>query len=455
MTRQIDGLDEGFNALVLIGVNFDRGGNLQIDDAKLTQALSENLDQVRALFVAQGSTSEEGVQFVASTERTRAGEFNVNVTQAAANATLEGTVDLTAGIAADQTVTISASSEDKATTVQLSAGDDIDAIVTKINAQLSSEVAEVRSASLANTTDGVNAITAATTFDQIFGAGALDGDTIRIQGTTHDGAAVSRTFSIDDVTSKTVGDLLDGIRDTFNGRVSAAIDAEGRISVTDNQIGPSGLTVTLVEENEGGGNTNFGSLEESDNGRFPIEITASNRHGQFALEHNSFGARHGFTVTQSVDQLGLSADEVTGTDVAGTINGESAEGFGRILTGTSENENTDGLALRVSLDEEELSSEGNDRGNVSVIYGVGRLLTDTLGFITDNIDGTLKNRERAIDDTIDNLDDQIAAMERRAEQTRLNLVGKFASLEGNLATLQAQGNFLNAQLAGLARQPAR
>ena len=76
-------------------------------------------------------------------------------------------------------------------------------------------------------------------------------------------------------------------------------------------------------------------------------------------------------------------------------------------------------------------------------------MTDTLGFITDNIDGTLKNRERAINDTIESLDDQIVAMERRVEQTRTHLVSKFAALEGNLATMQAQGSFLTQQLAGL------
>ena len=42
-------------------------------------------------------------------------------------------------------------------------------------------------------------------------------------------------------------------------------------------------------------------------------------------------------------------------------------------------------------------------------------------------------------------------MERRVEQKRLNLVGKFASLEGTLATLQSQGDFLTSQLAGLSR----
>jgi len=63
----------------------------------------------------------------------------------------------------------------------------------------------------------------------------------------------------------------------------------------------------------------------------------------------------------------------------------------------------------------------------------------------------LTNRGRAIDDTIEDLGDQVVNMERRIEQKRLNLVGRFASLEGTIANLQSQGNFLSGQLAGLSR----
>ena len=97
----------------------------------------------------------------------------------------------------------------------------------------------------------------------------------------------------------------------------------------------------------------------------------------------------------------------------------------------------------------ELDADGSGRGSVGLVYGVGRSLTDLLSFITDDIDGTLKTREDAIDDTIDNLGDQITVLERRVEQTRTHLVSKFATLEGSLATLQSQGDFLASQLAGL------
>ena len=45
--------------------------------------------------------------------------------------------------------------------------------------------------------------------------------------------------------------------------------------------------------------------------------------GLLFLQHESFGERNGFTISQSVDQLGFAEDSFTGLDVAGTINGDS------------------------------------------------------------------------------------------------------------------------------------
>ena len=452
VSGQIDGLTEGFDALVLIGVTFDREGQLTIDDEKLTEALTENLTEVRQLFTAQGKTTDSGVDFVRTTNRTNAGTYSIDVTTAAEQASNLGTVELIGGLDQDQTLTITETGgEEKSATIELQAGDTLSEIVTKINGVMGSEVADVRRASVANTVDGAAAITSATALGDIFGAGVADGDTIRIQGTDHEGDSILSTFTIDNAGTKTVDDLLGAIRGAFGGEISTSVDEQGHLVVTDNQVGPSQLRVVLVEENEGGGTLDFGSLEVVEaEGRFPMEVTAYNKDGHLFIQHDSFGAENGFAISQSLDQLGLAAGSYTGVDVQGTINGETAEGFGRILTGEQENENTEGLVLRVTTSAEELAASGSDRGSVSLIYGVGRRLTNALDFITDTIDGTLKNRTNAIDNTIDNMDDQIASMERRVEQKRLNLVSKFAALEGTIATLQSQGDFLSQQLAGLA-----
>jgi flagellar hook-associated protein 2 len=451
VSSEIGGLAEGFNALVLIGVSFDRSGHLNIDDDTLNNALNNNLEDVRKLFVAQGNTADDKVEFISASNKTRSGDYEVNIISAPGKASLISTVELTGGLDADQTLTIT----DKATgipaIIELQAGDSLDQIVSQINTEMASDVAEVRRGSIANSTDGTAAIGSGTAFADIFGAGVQDGDTIRINGTTHEGRNTTNTFLIDDAGGKTVGDLLSEIRSTFNGAVSASVDSEGRIVITDNQVGPSSLTVTLLEENEGSGSLNLGSIDVIQEGRFNHELTATNRDGKLFLEHGGFGSRNGFSISQSLDQLGLGEGDYEGGDVEGTINGEETDGFGRILSGKIGSETVEGLSLRVTLTGEELETTGSERGSLNLIYGVARQLSDALSFITDKFDGTLKHRGDAITDTITDMDDQIASMERRIELMRTNLVRKFASLEGSLATLQSEGNFLTSQLATLAR----
>ena len=451
VSSQIDGLAQGFNALVLIGVSFDRSGHLTIDDNTLNNALSNNLEEVRKLFVAQGKIADEKVEYISSNSKTQVGNYGVKISSAPAKASLGSTVKLAGGLAADQTLTITNKATGVPAIIELQAGDTLDQIISQLNTELAGNVAEVRRGSIGNTTDGTAVIGVGTTFANVFGANVQDGDTIRINGTTHDGSSVSNTFLIDATDSRTVGDLLGEIRTTFNGAVSASVDSEGRIVVTDNQVGPSSLTVTLIEENEGGGSLNLGSIDVAEEGRFAHEITATNQDGELFLEHSGFGKRNGFSISQSLNQLGLAEGNYEGADVAGTINGEEAEGFGRILSGKIGSDAVGGLSLRVILTEEELAATGSERGSLNLIYGVARQLSDTLSSITDEFDGTLKNRENAINDTIDDMDDQIVNMERRIQLMRSNLVGKFASLEGSLATLQSEGNFLSSQLAGLAK----
>ncbi|MEE3259910.1 MAG: flagellar filament capping protein FliD [Candidatus Latescibacterota bacterium] len=449
VSAQVGGLADGFDALVLIGVSFDRNGRLNIDEDRLTTALNENLEDVRKLFVAQGTTNDDNVEFVATSSRTKAGNYEIEVTQGPTKGEALGSVEFSGQLVADQTLELLDKVSGKPASIALAAGADLDDIITAINAELASDLAEVRRASIANTTNGTQAIDADTVFADIFGAGAQNGDTIRINITTHGGNSLTDTFTIDDVETAAVGDLLTQIRSTLNGQVSVSVDAEGRISVTDNQVGNSDLTVTLIEENEGGGSLNFGSIEAETEGRFALGITASNTDGRLLLEHNGSGSRNGFSIEEDFAALGLTTGSFDGLDVQGTINGEDADGFGRILTGAIDAENVAGLSLRINQAADEISTEGENLGSVDLIYGVARRLSDSLGSITDRFEGTLTNREQAIGDTIDNLDKRVVDMERRIEQKRLNLVGRFATLEGTIANLQSQGNFLSSQLSGL------
>ena len=109
-------------------------------------------------------------------------------------------------------------------------------------------------------TEAGNPITAATVWDTIDGANVQDNDTVTITGKRHDGTAVNGTYTITDASSGTVQDLLDQIETEFGGTVTASIDADGKITVTDNLSGTSQMEIALAENNEGGGTLNFGAF---------------------------------------------------------------------------------------------------------------------------------------------------------------------------------------------------
>ena len=77
-----------------------------------------------------------------------------------------------------------------------------------------------------------------------------NGDTIRINGTSHDGTTLSRVFTIED-TKRLLSAIYFRKRAVCLVQRKCEYRSEGRIVITDNQVGSSNLTLTLIEENEG------------------------------------------------------------------------------------------------------------------------------------------------------------------------------------------------------------
>ncbi|MFZ5776062.1 MAG: flagellar hook-basal body complex protein [Thermodesulfobacteriota bacterium] len=92
---------------------------------------------------------------------------------------------------------------------------------------------------------GSNAITKETFLISVFdsaGSNLGNGDTFYMSGYDNDGTAVSMSYTIADATTEKVQDLLDAIDNAFG--CTASIDAQGRIVMTDDTAGNSGLSVT-------------------------------------------------------------------------------------------------------------------------------------------------------------------------------------------------------------------
>lgn len=91
----VTGLQGNIKSLVDIGITTDSSGKLQIDQARLNDALDNNADEVQALFTLQGRTTDPGVRYLSATPETRNGDYAVNVTSFLTQGSLTGTGPVT------------------------------------------------------------------------------------------------------------------------------------------------------------------------------------------------------------------------------------------------------------------------------------------------------------------------------------------------------------------------
>ncbi len=78
-TGQVTGISGNFEFLSQIGITTQDDGTLFLDEVKLDEALTSDLDNVVALFTSSGSATDANVTFVGFTDNTVAGTYDVQV----------------------------------------------------------------------------------------------------------------------------------------------------------------------------------------------------------------------------------------------------------------------------------------------------------------------------------------------------------------------------------------
>ncbi len=86
----VDNLSGTFSTLSELGITTDEFGNLNIDQTKLDAAIAENLSDVTGLFASIGTIADDTVEFVAATEDTLAGEYDIAISQLATQGAFTG-----------------------------------------------------------------------------------------------------------------------------------------------------------------------------------------------------------------------------------------------------------------------------------------------------------------------------------------------------------------------------
>lgn len=432
-----------YSTLGLAGISIDESGLLNIDDNKLTAALQNDLDSVIRLFAAQGSSTISSLEYVAHGRHTVAGSYTVNITSAASRASSgpgSANLDDANGLDTDDILTITDIATGRVATIALTAGMKGDAIVAAINSELATQYSQIITSSQHNTVlsgAGGGALTASSTFAQInTGSDSnniVNGDTIYFSGTTRNGTQVTGSYTIADKSSDTLQGLLNAIEEAYGSEATASIDASGAIVLTDRTTGTSQLSMNITANNEGGGSLTFGVQDITTAGRYAMEMHAGkDSGGHLVLTHELFGAEAGFSIAQTSNALGFTDASFIGTDVAGTINGQSATGHGQILTGNEGAVGVEGLVVKYTG-----SATGNI-GNVSVQFGVMELMDRGLFTITDSFDGYVKFKQDSLQNSIKRSDHAIERMERRLELQKERLVRQFVSMENTIGRLRSQ-----------------
>jgi flagellar hook-associated protein 2 len=213
---------------------------------------------------------------------------------------------------------------------------------------------------------------------------------------------------------------------TYNSADELVTEIQNKID-SDNNIGGRGLTVQWIDSGTGTGYLYLESSTYGSNSKVQVVTSIANS---------------AYTV------LGLATGvSYTGQDVAGTINGEPAEGKGQILTGKDDNNTTTGLKLRITLTPSQVVSGAE--GTITISKGVAAKLADVIDSLTKTGEGLFDRRISSYQKQIDSLQERIDDFEERLALRRESLYKKFYEMEIALGQLNAQGQFLSNQLMGI------
>jgi flagellar hook-associated protein 2 len=446
LIQQVWGVSSELSTLGLMGVNLDNQGQLSVDEDRVREFLETRFNDVARLFAATGESDAGSLEYVSHSRDTASGDYEVTITQAAAQSTTTSIVAVSGTLTADETLTLTEGT--RTATVELTAGMSLSDIINAVNTELDTVYTETLAGSAALTAGG-NPITSSTTWASIDGANLADGDTISFTGTARNGQSVSGSHEISDASSDTVQGLLSAVEAAFGNAVEATIDSSGRLVLTDQYEGDSNLSLSF--DYAEAHNLDFGALSASNpggqEGRYAMAITASSDEGNHVvLTHDVYGSSHTFTVEEDTDAglwTGSQTNPVTvnnGADVAGTINGKAATGLAQVLTGDDGETGVEGLVVKYT------GSSTGTVGTVTLTLGIAEIFERSLYSITDPYAGYLTFKQDSLQDSIDGFEGRIAEMEDRLNHKMERMINQFVAMELALARIQSQSQWLQGQI---------
>jgi flagellar hook-associated protein 2 len=120
-----------------IGVSFQKDGTLSVDSGKLQKAISNNSDDVAALFATMGKASDSLVSYQSASAATQAGQYDVYVTSLATQGKLAGSAPASLSIMAGSNDSLSVTINGVTASVTLASGSyTIDSLVAHLQSTI-------------------------------------------------------------------------------------------------------------------------------------------------------------------------------------------------------------------------------------------------------------------------------------------------------------------------------
>ncbi|OIQ83340.1 flagellar hook-associated protein 2 [mine drainage metagenome] len=170
-------------------------------------------------------------------------------------------------------------------------------------------------------------------------------------------------------------------------------------------------------------------------------ISASNAGGVLQLQSSGYGSAQQFSVVSNVASggsgIGTSRTIQSGTDVVGTINGQTASGSGQTLTATGP-----GAALGLNVT---VTGQGTGLiGSVTLTQGIYQQMGSVLSQALNSNSGFIASAQAGVSGTISGVEKQITQAQQNATAQIALLTQQFEAMQVQVAQFTSVGQYLTA-----------
>jgi len=278
---------------------------------------------------------------------------------------------------------------------------------------------------------------------RIFSAGGKSSDALvtykRSTSATKDGsyalnitqAATQGSYAGTAPTAQTL--TIDGNNNTFSLKVNGV--QSGSISLTQKTYASNAdLAVEMQSRINGDATLKTGGVN--------VAVTYDTDHFVIASAAYGSGSKVSVTAvnTNTAANFGFSVGSGTnGKDVAGTIDGQTATGFGQLLTGA--------VGKSIGLQVEVRGATTGNRGNVTFGRGVADQLSTMISNFLDLGTGSITNRTDEINVGIKSINSQRVIVNDRLSSLQKQYLSQFNAMDSIVASMKSTGTFLTQQFA--------